>query len=169
MKCSPLLAALLLLPSACAFGSGSSDPAPGPLEWPEGEFVLMGTVQYTRATGTTKSTAAQTHEATLVIGVDGYMTLETTTGMCPTQNPQEVERQLDRGYRSFQCGGASFTVRPAGSLVRGTMSVTVPHVTREREGCIAYSNDKKTCLEYSYNYRESSRRAGAPLRVRKSG
>jgi hypothetical protein len=169
MKCSSLLSAILLLPSACLFGPGSSDPAPGPLEWPQGVFVLMGTVQYSRATGVTRGTATESYEATLTIGLDDFMTLETNAGMCAKEDRQDVERQLARGFRSFSCGGATFAIRPAGSTVQGSLSVPYTHVTRVRGGCIAYSDDGRTCLDYSYTESESSRTARTTLRVRKSG
>jgi hypothetical protein len=167
MRRTPSLFAILFLPIACAFGSGPPEPTPGPLEWPEGEFALLGSVQYSRATGISQSTATETYEATLVVGEGEYMALETTAGMCITPNEQNVQRELDRGYRTFSCGGANYRIQPAGSLVSGTLSVTVPTVERERDGCIAYSNDGKTCLEYHYNDREGSKRVRTNLRVRK--
>jgi hypothetical protein len=167
MRHTPSLFAILFLPTACAFGSGPPEPVPGPLEWPEGEFALLGSVQYSRATGISQSTATETYEATLVVGEGDYMALETTAGMCITPNDQNVQRQLDRGYRTFSCGGASYRIQPAGSLVSGTLSVTVPTVRRDRGRCIAYGDDGKTCLEYSYEYREDSKRVQTNLRVRK--
>jgi hypothetical protein len=169
MKFFPAGCSLLLLTTtSCIFGQGSSEPAPGPLEWPQGVFVLSGTVQYARATGTGQSTATDVYEATLTIGLDDYMTLETNTGMCTTIDPNDVQRQLARGFRSFSCGDVQFSVSPAGSSVRGQLTATVPTLRRERGGCIRW-NDEGACMEYSYNYREGSTRKGTSLRVQKVG
>jgi len=53
--------------------------------------------------------------------------------------PAQVQRDLARGRRSLDCGGAIYWLRPAAGTVRGEMVVTVREEQRRSAGCARYT------------------------------
>ena len=158
---------LLLLMPGCLSSGPKANATPGPMDWPVGEFQLRATIQYRRDTGASQSNATEEHWANLTIAPGPEMWMESSTGMCRDPNPQEVERDMARGERRFQCGNALFLLRPAGSTIRADLTVSVTQTTRERAGCIRW--EKNTCAEYGYNLRDREVSQRVSMRVQGPG
>ena len=167
MRSRPFIPWMLLPLAACLSSGPKASDTPGPTDWPEGEFRLRATIQYSRDTGVAQSTATEEHWANLTIAPGAEMWMESSTGMCRDSNPQEVERDLTRGERRFQCGDALFLLRPAGSTIRAELTVSVTKTTRERGGCIRW--EKNNCAEYGYNIRERQVSQRVSVRVERQG
>lgn len=140
-----LLVPLMLIP-ACAAGGGDSGPPPEPLSWPQGRYLLEGTVAYDSGVGTRR----ETHIAHLVIGPGGTMALDSETGVC--QDPTAVELRRDRRAqrRTFQCGDVFWLLRPASQTVVGELQATVME-DHEVRRCVQYSvnsDGQRVCMRY---------------------
>lgn len=158
---------LSLLPLAACLSRGPETSPPGPTEWPEGEFRLRATVHYSRGAGSGQTTVTEEHWADLTIAPGGEMWMETSTGICRDPNPQEVERDLARGERRFQCGEAFFLLRPAGTTVRAELTFSFTQATRERGECIR--RVRGACVEYGYSTRERQVSQRVSMRVERKG
>ena len=168
MKRFPKFLPLLLILSACATPGSDLEPSPGPLEWPEGQFTLQGTAQYSHQAGLLQSTITAVHWLNLTIDPGGSMRVESSAGFCREPEEPVVQQQLARGYRSFPCGNVRFTVRPAGSTLRGEMTVSYTQSVRVRGGC-AVRDENGVCLEYEYNIEDRPRSQRVSLRVQAKG
>ena len=160
-----LVALVVLAATGCASGGGSPEATLGPLDWPEGHFSLIGIVRFYHPSGPSQS---ETYEADLVVGPGGHMRLESTAGTCREPDPMEVQEQLARGVRTITCGNASYVLRPAGSTLRG--EITVPYVqnVQERGRCLR-RGEHGICLEYNVIFQERQATARVPLRVQRRG
>ncbi len=154
-----------LAATGCASGGGSPEATPGPLDWPEGQFVLIGTVQYTQSS---ERTVSEMYEAGLFVGPGGHMHLESTVGICREPDPIEVQVQLARGVRTFTCGNVSYVLRTAGSTLRGEITVPYVRTVQQRGRCIRQA-ENGSCLEYTVTYQEHQATARAHLRVQRRG
>lgn len=168
-RCSPLLPSLLLpFLGGCLLGGSVPSESSDPLEWPEGIFILTATAQYTETSGQARRTSTEVYEAELSITSDSHMRLHTNAGMCRDPDRLQLEKELAQGIRTFSCGRANFVLRPAGSTVRGGISVPYIRTVRERSRCVM-TDENGTCIEYSYVERERQAMARATLRVRTKG
>lgn len=135
---------LLLLLSACAAGGGDPRSSPEPLSWPQGRYLLEGTVAYNSGLGTRRDT----HIAHLVVGPGGAMALDSETGVC--RDPTEADLRRDRRAqrRTFQCGDVVWVLRPASATVVGEIHATVMEDREVRE-CVQYrvnADGQRVCI-----------------------
>lgn len=98
MKGLPKFLPVLLILFACATPGSDPEPSPGPLEWPEGQFRLQGSVQYSNQAGLLQSTTTVVHWLDLNIHPYGSMQVESSAGLCREPEEPVVERQLARGH-----------------------------------------------------------------------
>jgi hypothetical protein len=109
------------------------------------------------------------YEAELTIGPARQMTLKTSAGMCWSEDQEEIERELARGYRTFFCGTAQYYIQPAGTLVRGRVSIPYDRLAPGQRHCVA-RDENGGCMEYEYTEEIRPAVARGTLRVtRKEG
>ena len=145
----PLLLALASVP-ACSSTGGLPR---GPVSWSPGLYRLEAVIEYSQDFRGAAYTARETYTADLIISQDGSMELDSSYGICRDPLPAQVQRDLARGRRSFDCGDAIYWLRPAAGTVRGEMVVTVREERRRSEGCARYTvgpDGEPECEENSW-------------------
>ena len=117
---TPEALALLLYLAAGASpgGAGKGEWAPPP--WPSGHYDLRATVSYRMDTERGTGTERMEIRADLIVGPEGSMSLQNSSGLC--HEPTQAELDLDRaqGRRTFPCQNATYLLRPLGGTALGT-------------------------------------------------
>jgi hypothetical protein len=116
-------AAPLVLLGCSAMGGPPTTPVP----WTPGQYSLEATV------GETLS--AEDVRAQLTIAPDSRISLASSTGLCRERDAAEVERDFARGRATFECGDATFQIRPIPGSVRGEVRASVLEEVREQTTC----------------------------------
>ncbi len=154
-----------LLLAGCASAGGEDPfrprtfgvPAP-PLSWPTGQYVLEATIRYPQDSRHAEYTAIERHSAELTIAPNGTMSLSSPFGSCRDPRP-DAAMDRARGTRSFDCGTATYHLRPGRGTVIGELVATVLEERRVRGRCIQY--DGGECSEFSWDIqsRQTDKRA----------
>ena len=158
---------LMILLSVWGCSTSGSRPPPGPLSWPQGRYELNATVQYRPVTGGTVTTAE--YHAELEIGAEGYLHLQSSSGICQDPTPDLQLRDQTRGQRTFLCNDAVYVIKPMAETVRGTIHVTVIEAVQRQGECREWGtvDNQRVCLVYSSEIYPSEARKTTRLIVRK--
>jgi len=119
---------IVLATSACSSGGPSAGPEP-PVSWTPGRYTLDATIP--SADGFEQLTAD------LRIGVDGTMTLQSSSGNCLEPTPAELRRieQYRWRRRTFRCGDATYAITETSGRVRGVVRALVTERFRQQIQC----------------------------------
>ena len=102
---------------ACSSSGGGSPEPVAPVSWRPGRYALEVSV------GTTISD--MTFTAQLTIAADGAMSLNSSSGLCQTPTPSQIQRDQERGQATFECGDATWRLRAAPGTVRGDIQASI--------------------------------------------
>jgi hypothetical protein len=133
-----------------------------------GTYDLVATVNYRMDSELGTRTERQEHRAELIVAPDQTLSFTSTSGLCRTQTPDELQRDRARRQRSFDCQDAHFTLKPMAGSVGGTVGITVQEGIRKKGPCKRWEDTaggQRTCAVYSWqvSYRTLNKRAS--LRV----
>jgi hypothetical protein len=138
--------------------------------WPTGTYDLLASVTYRSDSETGTRTERMEHRAELTVAPDETLVLTSSSGLCGIQTPDEVQRDVTRGVRTFSCRDARYVLRPAGGTVSGSAFITVQEGIRTRGTCEQWEDTPsggRVCRQYTWyvDLRSASKQAG--LRVMK--
>ena len=168
MKGSVSLLFMMVAATACSSAGGGPSSSSDPISWPAGEYVLEASVRYRQDSSFGTGSATERYIADLTITPSGSMTLDSSSGLCMDRLLNKVQGDAALGERTFECGNATFSLRPRGTSVGGEISVSVREEVRQRGPCIAYTtgaNGQQVCTEYSWTVVSRMTTKRARLRV----
>ncbi len=168
MKAPSSLPLLVLAASACSTTGAPSAPAPSPLIWPAGDYVLEASVRYNQATTYSESTLTEDFVAYLNVAPDGSLTLTSSSGLCRDPLDPRARREEARGRRGFECGDVTYAFGPGGGTIRGEMTAAVWETFRVPGPCKRYgtgADGRSICIEPSWRVVSQRSVKRARLRV----
>jgi hypothetical protein len=157
LRLAPALALASL--TACASGGGVSS---APLAWPPGEYYLEATITYAGAGGTGRH--EDLYSGDLYISSDQSLRMDAHFSTCLAPTASELERDARRGVRTFNCGPASFEIRPGGETVTARIQVIVQEEYGEQ--VCTQRNAQGACIRSVTTVRTRPVRKESPMRVR---
>lgn len=127
MRCVRGILFIALGTGACSSSGGGSPEQVAPVSWMPGRYSLEASV------GTDLS--AQEFSAQLIIAADGAMSLNSSSGICQTPTPSQVQMYRERGQAIFECGDAAYRLRAAPGTVRGDIRASILEEYRAQIPC----------------------------------
>jgi hypothetical protein len=119
---------VLLGALACSSaGGGAPDETVAPASWMPGRYALEASVG--------RDLTGQEFRADLNIAPDGVMTLNSSSGLCQPRTPSQVQRDQERGQATFECGDATYRLRPVPGSLRGDIVASVLEEIRVQTAC----------------------------------
>jgi hypothetical protein len=112
---------------ACSSSGGGPAEQVAPASWTPGRYALEAEVG--------NSLTDETFTAQLTIGPDGTMTMNSSSGLCQTPTPSQVQRDQERGQATFECGDATWRLRAAPGTVRGDIRASILEEYRAPTPC----------------------------------
>jgi hypothetical protein len=100
---------------------------PTAIAWTPGRYSLEATVGEMLSAGEIR--------AQLTIAPGGEMSLASSTGLCRDRDASDMQRDLSRGQMMFECGDATFRVRPVPGSVRGEVNASVLEEYQAETAC----------------------------------
>ena len=90
------------------------------------------------------------------------LTSQNRSGVCRDLTRQEVERDEALRRKTFRCGDFTYVLEPAGSTIRGELTVAVDERIRQRGTCLRYRGTgpaQCTVYRWDVNSRRTQKRA----------
>jgi hypothetical protein len=157
-----LVPSFALIACASPGGTGKGEWVPPP--WPQGHYDLRATVSYRMDTERRTGTDRVEIRADLIVGPEGSMSMQSSSGLCHEPTQAELDLDRARGGRTFPCQDATYHLTPLGGTVGGEVFVRVSEGYRTRGNCARYeqtAGGSRVCIEYHWDvrFRESMKRA----------
>jgi len=156
--------------AGCATAGGGKQKPWEPPPWTPGTYELVATVTYRADSELGINTDRVEHRGELIVAADQSLTFTSTSGLCRTQTPDEVQRDRARGQRSFNCQEAQYYLKPLGGSVGGKVTISVQEGIRTKGPCELWEDTpggQRACVRYSWQVNHRVRSKQASLRVMK--
>ena len=118
--------------------------------WPEGHYLLDGTVEYRRDTRMAEKTVRSDFHAELDIEPGGSMSLRDSSGPCRESQTTGTPQEGASPVKTFWCNDVSFVLRPAAGTVAGEVRVWVTEAIHRQGLCsrTGIVNGMQVCVAY---------------------
>lgn len=156
----------------CASSHVPADHRSGPIPWTPGEYDVRTTVSYRMDTETTTRVERTEYTGELIVGEDGSLAFQSSSGLCRRPTPAEVAADRARWRRTFSCQEVTYYLSPSAGTVGGSVVVSVQEGFRTRGPCVRWETTitgDRVCVEYRWevDYRSTAKRGS--LRVTRRG
>lgn len=161
MKRNGWLAGLIAL-FPWVFGCSGAGTPRAEADWEPGRYVLEATLS---SPGVRAGEPPARYQAELMVSLTGALTLTSSTGIC--RDPTFPVDDRARGERTFECGEATYRLRPGPRTVTGQITAPIV-VERTVTECVRYttnSTGQQVCAEFRERVERSTRLATARLNV----
>ncbi len=165
------LGAAVLLGAACAGGAPNVDDDGG-LRWAPGLYRLQASFTVRQDTEVSARSERVEVLAEFTVAGTGTLALQSSEGLCRRSERDQRDRFRERARRSaiFRCGESTFELRPAASIVRGTVRAPMNERYRVRGSCQTWttsSDGQRMCSRYFWTVQPRRTTKSANLRVQR--
>lgn len=166
-KVLPILLPVLALSAACASSGVPAEDTSA--TWVSGEYVYQTLITYDDDTPSGSATGSVDVRGDVTVFDDGSLVLTSSTGRCRRTRTRDAAL-VDRREVRFNCGTASFVLRPGRDAVVGTVAMVLSETKRRRGGCrqlMTSTEGRQTCIAWDWNVTTNRAEKTANIRAQR--